>query len=179
MSALLAHVRVKGLLTQTPVVPCTELSRTPRINDNDGRDHRKVFTCLLAGAGTGGGNTYSDNFEGTPGKTMSALLPDLKANGLLDQTLAVLGAKFGRHNGVTTATGGTRTTEWSRACWPGWYRGWTTQAILARNGRSSCHFRRIQEPRCVETGRLRSRQGCRGLPASGPSMRRAQRRAGA
>ena len=50
----------------------------------------------------GGWDTHSDNFKGTPrqaavlDQVMSALLADLHAKGLLDQTLGVLGAEFGR-----------------------------------------------------------------------------------
>ena len=52
MSALLADLQSKGLPAQTQVVLATEFGHTPRINDNDGRDHHDtVFTCLLAGAG--------------------------------------------------------------------------------------------------------------------------------
>ncbi len=46
-------------------------------------------------------DTLSDNFEGTPREpaildhARNALLADLKAKGLLDQTLVVLGTEFG------------------------------------------------------------------------------------
>ena len=62
--------------------------------------------CLLAGAGVMGGeaerDTHSDNFGGTPrqeallDQAMSALVADLQAKGLPDQTLVVLGTGFGR-----------------------------------------------------------------------------------
>ena len=53
------------LLDQTLVLLPTEFGRTPRTNDNDGRDHRnEAFMCLLAGAGMKRG-MYSDNIEGT------------------------------------------------------------------------------------------------------------------
>ena len=98
-----ADLQAKRLLDQTLVVLGTEFSRTGQINDNDERyHHNRAFTCLLAGAGMGGGDTCSDNFEGTPrqaavlDQAMSALLPNRQAKGLLDQMLVVLGAEFGR-----------------------------------------------------------------------------------
>ena len=55
MIALLADLQSKGLLDQMLVVLGSEFVRTPRINDNDGRDHHdNAFTCLLAGAGIEG-----------------------------------------------------------------------------------------------------------------------------
>ena len=55
MIALLADLQTKWLLDQTLVVLGTEFGRTPRMNDNDGRDHHnKAFTCLLTGAGVEG-----------------------------------------------------------------------------------------------------------------------------
>ncbi len=68
MSAVLADLHTKGLLDQTVVVLATEFGRTPRINDNDGRDQQNdALRCLLAGAGIregkADGNTHSDNFE--------------------------------------------------------------------------------------------------------------------
>ena len=53
MSALQAVFQDKALLDQTPVVLGSEFGRTPRISENDGREHHdKAFTCLLAGAGS-------------------------------------------------------------------------------------------------------------------------------
>ena len=49
-----------------------------------------------------GWETHSDRFEGTPrqaavlDQAMSALFADLKAKGLLGETLVVLGTEFGR-----------------------------------------------------------------------------------
>ena len=55
MIAPLADLQPKGLLDQTLVVLGTEFGRTPRINDNDGREHEdKASGCLLAGAGIDG-----------------------------------------------------------------------------------------------------------------------------
>ncbi len=52
MSAVLVDFQAKGLLVQTRVVLGTEFGRTPRLNENEGREHDdEVVTCLLAGAG--------------------------------------------------------------------------------------------------------------------------------
>ncbi|MEL6896859.1 MAG: DUF1501 domain-containing protein, partial [Planctomycetota bacterium] len=46
----------KGLLRETMVVVATEFGRTPKINENAGRDHHPgVFCGLMAGAGIRGG----------------------------------------------------------------------------------------------------------------------------
>ena len=91
------HCAGPPLLDQALVVLGTHFGRTPRINDNDGREHHSdAFLCLLAGAGISGCDTDSDNFEGTPrqaavvDQAMSALRADLHAEGLLDQTPVVL-----------------------------------------------------------------------------------------
>ncbi len=59
MSNLLADLEVRGLLDDTLVVLTTEFGRTPRINQNVGRDHYpKAFSSVLAGGGIKGGQTY-------------------------------------------------------------------------------------------------------------------------
>ena len=59
LSALLADLSSKGMLDHTVVVLATEFGRTPRINENNGRDHHnQAFSCLLAGAGIKGGQAY-------------------------------------------------------------------------------------------------------------------------
>ena len=56
MTALLDDLKSKGLLSKTLVVLGTEFGRTPKINQNAGRDHHPgAFSCLLAGAGIRGG----------------------------------------------------------------------------------------------------------------------------
>jgi hypothetical protein len=59
LSALLMHLSQKGLLDSTLVVLATEFGRKPDFNPNAGRDHHpKGFTCMLAGAGVKGGETF-------------------------------------------------------------------------------------------------------------------------
>jgi uncharacterized protein (DUF1501 family) len=52
MAALLGDLEARGLLATTLVVLATEFGRSPKINENAGRDHHPaVFSCVLAGAG--------------------------------------------------------------------------------------------------------------------------------
>lgn len=56
LSALLRDLKERGLLQKTLVVLTTEFGRTPRINQNDGRDHHPgVFSSVLAGGPIRGG----------------------------------------------------------------------------------------------------------------------------
>ena len=59
MATLLEDLEAKCLLDSTLVVLATEFGRTPKINENAGRDHHPgVFSCVLAGAGIRGGQVY-------------------------------------------------------------------------------------------------------------------------
>ncbi|MCF6310827.1 MAG: DUF1501 domain-containing protein [Verrucomicrobiales bacterium] len=59
LSALLADLNKRGMLEDTLVVLATEFGRTPRINQNEGRDHfPAAFSCVLAGGGIKGGLAY-------------------------------------------------------------------------------------------------------------------------
>ena len=52
LATLLDDLSDRGLLGTTLVVLATEFGRTPKINENAGRDHHPaVFSCVLAGAG--------------------------------------------------------------------------------------------------------------------------------
>lgn len=62
MSMLLTDLKEQGLLKTTMVVLGTEFGRTPKINENGGRDHHPgVFSCVLAGAGIKGGQVYGSS----------------------------------------------------------------------------------------------------------------------
>ena len=64
MGSLLEDLEDRGLLDSTLVVLATEFGRTPRINENAGRDHHPgVFSCVLAGAGVQGGAVYGQSDE--------------------------------------------------------------------------------------------------------------------
>ena len=59
LAALLEDLSERGLLEETLVVLTTEFGRTPKINQNKGRDHYpKAFSALLAGGGVKGGMVY-------------------------------------------------------------------------------------------------------------------------
>ncbi len=71
VSALLSDLQSRGLLKRTLVVLVSEFGRTPKINQNAGRDHHPgVFTGLLAGGGVKGGMVYgsSDDKGHSPDK---------------------------------------------------------------------------------------------------------------
>jgi hypothetical protein len=55
-ASLLEDLKDRGLLETTLVLVTGEFGRTPKVNDNAGRDHHcKAFSVLLAGGGTTGG----------------------------------------------------------------------------------------------------------------------------
>ncbi len=64
MTALLKDLDQRGLLKETMVVLTTEFGRTPKINQNAGRDHHPaVFSSVLAGAGIKTGQFYGTSDE--------------------------------------------------------------------------------------------------------------------
>jgi uncharacterized protein (DUF1501 family) len=68
-SALIEDLADRGLLDETLVVWTGEFGRTPKINNNAGRDHwGAVYSTVLAGGGIRGGQTYgsSDSIGGEP-----------------------------------------------------------------------------------------------------------------
>ncbi|RMF41445.1 MAG: DUF1501 domain-containing protein [Planctomycetota bacterium] len=59
LGALLRDLASKGMLGEVLVVLATEFGRTPKINENAGRDHHPgAFSALLCGAGIRGGQVY-------------------------------------------------------------------------------------------------------------------------
>lgn len=71
LATLLLDLEERGLLERTLVMVSSEFGRTPKINQNRGRDHwPKVFSVLLAGGGIHGGMIH-----GTSNATASE--PDL------------------------------------------------------------------------------------------------------
>ncbi len=61
LGTLLADLDNRGMLEETMVVLATEFGRTPKINDNEGRDHSPTaFSCALAGGGIRGGQVYGE-----------------------------------------------------------------------------------------------------------------------
>lgn len=57
------------LLDETVVVVTSEMTRTPKLNGNGGKDHWPYASVLVAGAGVAGGRPYgvtNDDYEGEP-----------------------------------------------------------------------------------------------------------------
>jgi hypothetical protein len=77
LAALLAGLRMKGLLESTAVYVTGEFGRTPKINDKAGRDHypRAMF-MLLAGGGVRGGQVLGASDEKGAGPAGSGYSPD-------------------------------------------------------------------------------------------------------
>ena len=60
-AALMHDLEVSGMLETTLVVIATEFGRTPKIDDDAGRNHfPKAFSFVLAGAGVKGGTVYGE-----------------------------------------------------------------------------------------------------------------------
>ncbi len=56
LASLMEDLRATGKLDSTLVLVLSEFGRTPRINNNAGRDHHaRCFSCLIAGGGVKGG----------------------------------------------------------------------------------------------------------------------------
>lgn len=82
LAALLSDLHDRGLLQETLVVLATEFGRTPDIvDDRSGRNHYpKAFSCLLAGGGIRGGQTYgSTDKEGREVTEDAVTVPDFNA----------------------------------------------------------------------------------------------------
>ncbi|QDV27725.1 DUF1501 domain-containing protein [Aureliella helgolandensis] len=64
-SQLMLDLASSGLLEQTTIVWMGEFGRTPKINENAGRDHfPNAWTCVLAGAGIQGGSIVGATSSG-------------------------------------------------------------------------------------------------------------------
>jgi len=56
LASLVEDLAASGLLERTLIMMVGEFGRTPRVNDNAGRDHwPNVFSCFMAGGGLAGG----------------------------------------------------------------------------------------------------------------------------
>ncbi len=58
LATLLHDLELRGMLDTTMVVVASEFGRTPKINQNQGRDHYPVFSVFMAGGGLKGGQKY-------------------------------------------------------------------------------------------------------------------------
>ena len=62
-AALIEDLKATGLLDSTLVVLASEFGRTPRINENSGRDHFPIFSTVFAGGGVKGGYVHGATDE--------------------------------------------------------------------------------------------------------------------
>lgn len=81
LGSLFADLRESGLIKKTLVVMLSEFGRTPRINDNAGRDHYPVvFSCFMGGGGIKGGQVIgSSDKDGYQPEDRPVKIPDLNA----------------------------------------------------------------------------------------------------
>lgn len=81
LGALLVDLERRGMLEETLVVLATEFGRTPKINQNNGRDHYpQAFTGLLAGGGVRGGQAYGKTApNGSEVEDNPVSIPDFNA----------------------------------------------------------------------------------------------------
>ncbi len=64
LASLIEDLAADGLLSKTLVVVLSEFGRTPRVNNNAGRDHwARVFSMMLAGGGVRGGHLVGASDE--------------------------------------------------------------------------------------------------------------------
>ncbi|MCY3550982.1 MAG: DUF1501 domain-containing protein [Candidatus Poribacteria bacterium] len=79
---LLKDLAERDLLEETIVLWLGEFGRTPKINDNDGRDHHtEGWSAVVAGGGTRGGQVIgSTNEDGTEVASGAVRVPDLFAS---------------------------------------------------------------------------------------------------
>ncbi len=58
LTALVTDLEQRGMLESTMIVVSSEFGRTPKINQNQGRDHYPIFSSVIFGGGIKGGVTY-------------------------------------------------------------------------------------------------------------------------
>ena len=86
-AALIQDLKATGLLDSTLVVLGSEFGRTPKINENSGRDHYPVFSTVFAGGGVKGGYVHgSTDGEGKVITDKQVTVPDF---------IATIGAAMG------------------------------------------------------------------------------------
>lgn len=80
LGTLLTDLERRGLLDDTLVVLTSEFGRTPKINQNDGRDHYpKAFSSVLWGGGINGGQVYGKTDKGIEVTEDKVGVPDFNA----------------------------------------------------------------------------------------------------
>ena len=80
-STLMTELRTRGLLDSTLIVWMGEFGRTPKINENAGRDHfPNAWSTVLAGGGIRGGQAIGNTgADGETVKERPVSVPDLLA----------------------------------------------------------------------------------------------------
>ena len=64
LGSLIEDLAASGKLEKTMVIMLSEFGRTPRINNNAGRDHHaSCFSCFMAGGGIKGGQVIGKSDE--------------------------------------------------------------------------------------------------------------------
>jgi len=66
LQSLMERLDAEGLLQSTAVVVMSEMTRTPRLNDDNGKDHWPTTSALLLGSGLHGGRVFGgtdDNLD--------------------------------------------------------------------------------------------------------------------
>lgn len=58
LSTLVTDLERRGMLNDTMIVVTSEFGRTPKINQNQGRDHYPIFSAVMMGGGIRGGVKY-------------------------------------------------------------------------------------------------------------------------
>lgn len=80
LNALVGDLAARGLLDSTMIVVSSEFGRTPKINQNQGRDHYPVFSSVLIGGGIKGGMKYgATDKDGAQVAADKVSPPDLNA----------------------------------------------------------------------------------------------------
>ena len=81
LASLIEDLAASGKLASTMVIMLSEFGRTPRINDNAGRDHHaRCFSCFMAGGGIKGGQVIGKSDEDAMGPAERPVNPhDLHA----------------------------------------------------------------------------------------------------
>ena len=82
LSSLIEDLAASGMLAKTLIIMLSEFGRTPRINDNEGRDHHAAcFSAMIAGGGVRGGQVIgSSDEDGYLPKDRPVEVPDLHAS---------------------------------------------------------------------------------------------------
>ncbi len=76
LAALLTDLDERGLLDSTMVMVSSEFGRTPKINNDAGRDHwPKVFSVMLAGGGIKRGLIYGSSDPTAAEPELDAVTP--------------------------------------------------------------------------------------------------------